>query len=184
MKHLTALWCSFSLTAAALPAGPQARAPEHTIDPGTAVDGRISRDIHEKLMELPYYGVFDYLSYGVNARTVTLVGRVTNPALKTDAVLAVKMIPGVERVTSQIQVLPATPGDTRIRIASYRALYGQPPLDRYAMQVLPPIHIVVANARVTLEGTAASQAEKNIAGAQAASVKGVLSVTNNLRVVR
>jgi len=72
--------------------------------------------------------------------------------------------------------------DDQIRMTEYRAIYGLPGLDRYALQNIPPIHIIVDNGRVTLEGVVASQGDKDTAGVQARGVSGVFSVTNNLRV--
>jgi len=85
-------------------------------------------------------------------------------------------------VDNQIQVLPLSSMDDGIRIAEYRAIYGQAGLDRYALQAVPPIHIIVANGKVTLEGVVATQADKDMAGLRANGVSGVFSVTNNLRV--
>jgi hyperosmotically inducible protein len=88
----------------------------------------------------------------------------------------------VERVDNQIQVLPLSPNDDKIRIATYRSIYGQPGLDRYALQAVPPIHILVDNGKVTLEGVVGTQADKDQAGIRANGVSGVFSVVNNLRV--
>jgi hyperosmotically inducible periplasmic protein len=107
---------------------------------------------------------------------------VTRPTLKSDAENVVKNIEGVERVNNEIQVLPLSPMDDRIRIAEYRAIFSQPGLDRYAMQAVPPIHIIVNNGKVTLEGVVANEADKNLAGIKANGVAGVFGVTNNLRV--
>src|SRR5450631_4703619 len=95
---------------------------------------RITREVRHELVMLPYYGVFDNLAYRVDGATVTLLGQVTRPALKSDAGNVVKQIEGVDKVDNQIQVLPLSPMDDRIRIAVYRSVYGQPGLDRYAMQ--------------------------------------------------
>ena len=131
---------------------------------------------------LPYYGVFDNLAYRVNGSAVELYGQVTRPTLKSDAENVVKKIEGVERVVNNIEVLPTSPDDDRIRLAEYRAIYGQTALNRYSLQAVPPIHVIVKNGHVTLEGVVASEGDKNIAGIQANSVPGVFSVTNNLRI--
>jgi len=149
---------------------------------GSRSEDRITREVRHELVMLPYYGVFDNLAYRVNGNTVTLLGQVTRPTLKSDAGNVVKGIEGVERVENQIQVLPPSPMDDRIRIAEYRAIYGQPPLDRYGLQAVPPIHIVVDNGRVTLEGVVANQSDKDMANIRANAVSGVFSVQNNLRV--
>jgi hyperosmotically inducible protein len=143
---------------------------------------RIVREVRHELVMLPYYGVFDNLSFKVEGSTVTLLGQVTRPTLKSDAGNVVKDVEGVEKVDNQIQVLPLSPNDDRIRIATYRAIFSQPGLDRYAMQAVPPIHIIVDNGKITLEGVVANQADKDRAGIQANGVSGAFGVTNNLRV--
>lgn len=143
---------------------------------------RIAREVRHELVMLPYYGVFDNLLFKVDGNTVTLLGQVTRPTLKSDAEKVVKDIEGVEKVSNHIQVLPLSSMDDRIRIATYRAIFGQPGLDRYAMQAVPPIHIIVDNGKVTLEGVVANQGDKDRAGIQANGVPGVFSVTNNLHV--
>jgi hyperosmotically inducible periplasmic protein len=149
---------------------------------GAGAQDRIVREVRHELVMLPYYGVFDNLSYRVDGGNVTLMGQVTRPTLKSDAGNVVKRIEGVERVDNQIQVLPLSPMDDSLRVAEYRAIYGHPGLDRYAMQAVPPIHIIMENGKVTLEGVVATQADKDMAGIRANGVSGVFSVVNNLRV--
>ncbi len=143
---------------------------------------RISREVRHELVMLPYYGVFDNLAYRVDGGVITLLGQVTQPTLKSDAGNVVKGIEGVTRVENQIEVLPLSPMDDGIRIATYRAIFGKPGLDRYAMQAVPPIHIIVANGKVTLEGVVATEGDRNQAGIYANGVSGVFAVTNNLHV--
>src|SRR5262249_19783596 len=134
---------------------------------------------HELVM-LPFLTVFDNLAFKVDGYNVTLLGQVTNPTLKSDAEKAVKRIEGVEKVDNQIEVLPGSPADDRIRQAVYRAIYSYPPMQRYAMPVLKPIRIVVKNGNVTLEGVVDSESDKTIAAMRARGVHGIFSVTNNL----
>jgi hyperosmotically inducible protein len=143
---------------------------------------RISREVRHELVMLPYYGVFDNLAYSVNGGIVTLFGQVTNPTLKSDAGNVVKKIEGVTKVDNKIEVLPLSPMDDQLRRAVYRAIYGDSSLNRYAMQAVPPIHIIVENGKVTLVGVVDSAADKNLAGIRANSVSGVFSVNNNLQV--
>jgi hyperosmotically inducible protein len=144
---------------------------------------RLVKEVHHELVMLPYYGVFDNLAYKVDPDgTVELFGQVSRPTLKSDAENAVKRIEGVQRVVNNIEVLPASPDDDRIRLAVYRAIFGNSVLSQYQMRAVPPIHIIVKNGHVTLEGVVARQMEKQIAGMQANSVPGVFSVTNDLRV--
>lgn len=142
------------------------------------------REVRHELVMLPYYGVFDNLSYRVDGYTVTLSGQVTRPTLKSDAENVVKGIEGVEKVVNEIVVLPLSPMDDRIRRATYRAIYGAPPLDRYALQAIPPIHIIVNNGKVTLVGVADSDSDKNVAGLKANGVSGVFSVDNQIQIAK
>ncbi len=148
----------------------------------TGNDGDLSKKVRHELVMLPYYNIFDNLSYRVDGDAVTLLGSVTNPVLKSDAEGVVKRIEGVRRVDNQIEVLPLSPMDNRIRIATARAIYGYPSLQRYGMGALPSIHIIVRNGNVTLEGVVANQADKNVAGIRANGVFGTFSVKNELRV--
>jgi hyperosmotically inducible periplasmic protein len=144
---------------------------------------RIIKEVHHELVLLPYYGVFDNLAYRVSPDgTVTLLGQVTRPTLKSDAQNVVKRIEGVERVDNQIQVLPLSSMDDQIRLATYRAIYGNTALAPYSLRAVPPIHIIVNQGRITLEGVVARQMDKQIAEVQAKSVPNVFSVTDNLRV--
>jgi hyperosmotically inducible protein len=113
---------------------------------------------------------------------VTLVGQVRKPTLKSDAERAVKNVEGVDTVDNQLEVLPLSPNDDRIRLRVYRAIYRTSSLERYAIQAVPPIHIIVKHGNVTLEGVVASQMDKNLANIKARGVPGTFKVTNNLRV--
>jgi hyperosmotically inducible protein len=131
---------------------------------------------------LPRIDVFDNITYRVDGHTVVLSGQVTQPIVKDDAGKALRGIEGIERVDNQIEVLPLSPNDDRLRLALYRAIYGFAALNRYALPVVKPIRIIVKNGRVTLEGVVATKGDKDIAGIRANGVHGVFSVTNNLQV--
>jgi hyperosmotically inducible periplasmic protein len=142
---------------------------------------RIIKEVRHELVMLPFYGVFDNLAYKVDPDgTVTLLGQVARPVLKSDAENSIKRIEGVTRVVNNIEVLPVSFEDDRIRREVYRAIYGNPALNEYQVRAVPPIHIIVKNGHVTLEGAVARAMDKQIAGVQANSVSGVFSMTNNL----
>jgi len=145
---------------------------------------RIQKEVRHELIMLPRLGVFDNLAYKVEGYNVTLLGQVTSPSLKSDAESSVKRIEGVEKVDNQIEVLPPSPMDDRLRVALYRAIYGYPALQRYAMPVVKPIRIIVRSGRVTLEGVVDGEGDKSIAGIRASGVRGIFSVTNNLVVAK
>jgi hyperosmotically inducible periplasmic protein len=148
---------------------------------GTGVKPLDERVRHELNM-LPFFSVFDYLTYRVDGDKVILTGEVTRPVLKHDAETAVSRISGVSAVDDQIKVLPLSGFDDRIRLAELRTVYGNTVLQRYGLVPSGPIRIVVKNGNVTLEGFVHSQMDKNVAGIAASSVPGVFSVTNNLTI--
>ena len=145
---------------------------------------RLAKEVRLEILMLPYFDVFDNIEFRVDGTCVTLLGHVTQPTLKRDAENAVKEIEGVEKVTNEIEVLPLSPNDDRLRVALYRAIYGFAPLQRYALPVIKPIRIIVKNGNLTLEGVVDSEADKNMVKLRANGVSGVFSVINNLRVER
>jgi len=144
---------------------------------------RLIREVRRELVMLPYYSVFDNLEYRVEGEVVTLLGQVTRPTLKSDAARAVMQIEGISNVVNQIEVLPLSPADDRIRRAVYRALFSEDSsLFRYAMGAVPPIHIIVKNGNVTLVGVVDNEADKTTASSRAIRVSGLFSLTNSLTV--
>ncbi len=180
MKLITSL-CAPGILALGLAGGLWAQSSSELFARGQA---RLEKEVRHELVLLPYYEVFDNLAYKVDGSMVTLLGQVTRPTLKSDAEKVVQRIEGVDRVDNQIEVLPLSPNDDRIRVAVYRAIYGTPGLDRYALRAVPSIHIIVKNGNVFLEGTAATEMDKNLAYVKSNGVSGVFSVTNNLRIER
>ncbi len=161
---------------------PQA-APMQRDQPSARSQERIQKEVRHELLMLPWFGVFDNISYKVDGYNVTLYGQVVRPSLKSDAENAVKHIEGVERVDNKIEVLPPSPMDDRLRIQLFHAIYGYEPLQKYALGVQKPIRIIVNNGHVTLEGVVDNEADKNAAGIRANGVPGIFSVTNNLQIV-
>ena len=159
----------------------QEKAAPHRRDP-MRQQAWLEKEVRHVLVMLPYYSVFDNLAFRVEGDKVTLLGQVTRPTLKSDAQAVVKRIEGVETVVNNIEVLPVSPNDDRIRLATYRAIYSTQGLDRYALQAVPPIHIIVKGGHVTLEGVVANETDKNLAYLKANGVSGVFSVTNHLQV--
>ena len=140
------------------------------------------KEVRHELVMLPYYNVFDNLSYRVDGSKVTLFGQVREPKLKSDAEKAVKSIEGVTAIDNQIEVMPLSASDDQVRREAYRAIYSKPTLQRYQLGAVPPIHIIVKNGDLTLEGVVANQMDKDVAGIAAKGVSGAHKVTNNLRV--
>ena len=182
--------------------------PAAAKEPASPIDG-----IRHELLQLPYYGVFDFLSFKYENGTVTLMGYASRPTLKTDAERAVRRVAGVDSVNDQIEVLPVSIGDDNLRWQTYYAIYRDSFLSRYApgggllwghrhpfadgfMPLGPsrfpgtepagdyPIHIIVKNGRITLLGVVDNQSDKNVAGIRAGGVRGSFGIDNELMVDR
>src|SRR6266550_3368165 len=124
---------------------------------------KLAKEVRHQLVMLPWYSVFDNLAYRIDRDKVTLLGQVTRPVLKSDAETAVKRIEGVASVKNDIEVLPLSPMDDQLRRAVFRAIYGEPGMQRYANQPIPAIHIIVKNGNVTLEGVVDGEMDRNLA---------------------
>ncbi len=143
----------------------------------------LAEKVRHELVMLPYYGVFDNLTFTLEgSNTVVLQGQVTQPILKSDAEAAARRVEGVEKVKNEIEVLPLSPFDDSIRLRTYRAIYSRPGFEKYAVQAVPPIHIIVKNGNITLDGVVGSQMDKTLAEMAARSIPGSFSVTDNLRI--
>ncbi len=179
MSGKSTLAMLFAVVATSIPLTAQTaqQVPERTVE-------RIQREVRHELLMLPYYNVFDIISYKVDGTVVTLLGYVTQPVLKKDAENVVKRIEGVEKVVNQIEVLPTSSMDDQLRLRLYAAIYRYPALERYALPVIKPIRIIVKNGNVILQGVVDSEADKNLVGIRANGVSGIFSVTNNLTVVK
>jgi hyperosmotically inducible periplasmic protein len=169
---------------------------------------RIAKEVQKRLASLTNYGVFDWITFGFHGKTVVLKGFASRPTLKSSAGNVLKAIPGVESVDNQIEVLPTSPNDDRIRAAVYSRIYTQPSLRKYnanqgsVAQAMRPggrsvawmaggitndpprgfhaVHIIVKNGNVILYGTVNNESDAAIAGMQANSAPGVFSVDNDI----
>jgi len=140
--------------------------------------------VRKELVTLPFFGIFDNMTFRVDGSTVTLMGAVNRPSLKDSAERVTLQVPGVTRVVNEIEVLPLSPFDDRIRLRVAYAIYGHNALNRYALGANPPIRIIVKNGEVTLEGVVNNAMDRNIANLAANGVPGVFKVTNRLRLDR
>jgi hyperosmotically inducible protein len=108
---------------------------------------------------------------------------VTRPTLKKDAQRRVEKVEGVDRVINQIEVLPLSPNDERLRRAVYRELFNfNSPLFRYGQQPVPSIHIIVNRGRLVLKGVVANKGDSDLANIKARGVPGLFEVRNDLKI--
>jgi hypothetical protein len=168
--------------------------------------------IRKELLQLPYYGVFDFIAFKYDpSGVVTLMGYAYHPSLKSDAERAVKRVPGVKEIADKIELLPPSPNDEDLRWKTYYAIYSDPFLSRYApgggtlwghthgfgLDFRPlgpgpflgmepagdyPIHIVVKNGRIALYGVVDNEADRTVAEMKARQVPGSFGVDNYLMV--
>lgn len=155
----------------------QDRSPEFT-------KSRIERSVRKEILSLPYYGVFDAIGYEVNGSTVTLTGYALRPYTKKDAEESVADLDGVTEVVNNIELLPLSPSDDRLRRRLLSAMSGQnSALYRYFLGTNPSIRLIVKNGHVFLEGFADRKSDADLAYIMAREVPGSFSVTNNLKVL-
>ena len=182
-KEMRALLTSFLLVAnAAAGTGTAAAASPQDKHRRTEekYHARLAKEVRHQLVMLPWYSVFDNLAFRIEGDRVTLIGQVTRPTLKSDAEATVKEVEGVASVKNEIEVLPLSSMDDQLRRALFRAIYSEAGLNRYAIQAVPTIHIIVKNGNVTLEGIVDTEMDKNLANMRANQVPNVFSVKNNL----
>ena len=146
----------------------------------SAKDVSLADKVRHELNMLPYYSVFDAITYQVTGDAVTLSGAVHYPILASDAANVVKSIPGVGSVSNQIEVLPLSRFDDQIRLAAWRTVYSWPTMSRVASMPLPPVRILVKNGDITLVGMVPSQADKDALNLRVNGIPNVFSVKNEL----
>jgi hyperosmotically inducible protein len=125
---------------------------------------------------------FNAITVSVENGVVTLGGTAYGPVDKSSAISDASYMPGVKDVVDEISVDPVSPMDDATRIRVYRAVYGFPMLNKYAIDPAQPIRISVQNGNVTLFGVVDSKADKDAAGIRANGVPGVFSVKNDLQI--
>jgi len=155
-----------------------------TTGSGPLTDSDIAAKVAHEIRMYSRYTIWDNISVRVNSGNLELMGQVSQPFKKADLQRIVQRVPGVTSLTNELEVLPVSFNDDNLRIRVARSIYRDPALSRYAIQAVPPIHIIVKNGHVTLEGVVDSEGDKNIAYIRANGVSGAFSVTNNLVVVK
>ncbi|MBZ5620641.1 MAG: BON domain-containing protein [Acidobacteriia bacterium] len=146
-------------------------------------DDAISKSVRHEVLMYPYYSIWDDVSFRVANGQVELIGAVNQPFKKADIERLVRRVPGVTSIANELKVLPVSFQDDRLRLQIARAIYRDPVFTRYAIQPVPPIHIIVDNGHVTLTGTVNNDMEKQIAGMRASGAGLSFGpITNNLQV--
>jgi hyperosmotically inducible periplasmic protein len=153
-----------------------------TVEAGRESAQEIANDVTRAIRSHPFFDIFDWVEGTVQGGVVTLKGAVREPWRRQEYQRLAEAVPGVTQVDNQIEVLPTSMYDDQIRVAAARAIYGDPRFVRYANRSLPPIHIIVKNGNVTLEGAVGSPLEKQLAETLVRTEVLSFQVVNNLRV--
>ncbi|MCS6816342.1 MAG: BON domain-containing protein [Blastocatellia bacterium] len=153
-----------------------------SISPESLSDQQIADAVARNIRTYAFYDIFDWITGDVNNGVVTLKGWVREPWRKSDYERLATRVPGVKEVRNDIQVLPTSIFDDQLRIRIARLIYHDPVFERYAFQPYPPIHIIVENGNVILEGTVSDPVERQLAETIVRGDTLALSVTNNLKV--
>jgi hyperosmotically inducible protein len=154
-----------------------------TAPTGPYTDAEIAAKAAHEIRMYSRYTIWDNINVRVNDGNLALIGQVSQPFKKQDLQRIAQRVPGVTSVTNQLEVLPLSFNDDNLRLRIARAIYRDPALSRYAIQAVPPIHIIVKNGHVTLEGVVNNDLEKTVATMRASSAGLSFGpVQNNLRV--
>ena len=146
-------------------------------------DEAIAKEVRHEVVMYPHYTIFDNIAFRVNQGSVELLGAVTQPYKKSDLGKTIERLPGVTGVKNDLEVLPLSDMDNHLRMQIARAIYRDASLSTLGFQALPPIHIIVDNGHVTLEGVVNTELQKQVAGVRASSAGLSFGpVVNNLRV--
>jgi hyperosmotically inducible protein len=173
------LTAAFAVTLSAATAMAKSTPPNA---PALTGDDAIAQKVMHEIRMYPYYTIWDDVNFRVDNGTVHLLGEVTQPWKKSALAKSMTGIPGVVTLDNELKVLPLSPFDDRLRAQVARAIYRDPVLSRYSVQVVPPIHIIVDEGHVTLTGVVNTELEKQVAGVRAGSSMSFGKVTNDLRV--
>jgi len=143
-------------------------------------DLQVARDVSRQVMTYPQFSIFDAVHMQIDEGVVTLIGKVTMPYKKNDLEKRIAKIDGVHQVVNRITVLPVSTFDDDLRFRIARAIYGNSNFWNYGSMANPPIHIIVENGHVTLDGVVNSNTDRMLARSIASSF-GAFSVTNDLK---
>jgi hyperosmotically inducible protein len=167
------------------------------------LDMALVQQVQKKLVGMPDYDVFDWVTFDMHGRTVVLHGFASRPLLKDEAKNVLKGVQGLEAVQNDIEVLPLSPNDDQIRASVYNRIYTEPSLSKYNAGAGPlyrgpsvarmaggitndpplgfhAIHIIVKNGQVTLYGTVLNKGDLELAYMRANAAPGAFRVTNDL----
>jgi len=143
-------------------------------------DLQVFKDIAKSVNRYTHYTIFDDVNAQIHDGVVTLTGKVTMPYKRDDIMKRVADVAGVIEVRDNIEVLPVSKFDDRLRVQIARAIYRNPNFWNYAIGPNPSIHIIVEHGHVTLTGVVNNNLDRTLARTLVNQF-GVMSVKNELK---
>ena len=150
----------------------------------TENDRILAERIGDQIRRSSYFTVFDDVEIGVDNGIVTLTGYVTTPLKSEELAKRASHVDGAQDFVNHLEVLPASLADDQLRIVITNTLYSDPIFSNYALQPVPPIHIIVRNSSVLLTGVVTSEIERRQAESIVRGISGIIGVQNSLRIER
>jgi hyperosmotically inducible protein len=143
---------------------------------------QIGEQARKDIVTYPWFTIFDWITLDVQGDRLIVNGQVTQPYKKQDIANFLAHVKGVAELDNNLEVLPTSEYDDSLRMAIARAIYNDPYFIHYGNQALPPIHIVVKNGNVTLEGVVLNQLDRAKADADARLAATFFNFTDNLQI--
>ena len=155
-----------------------------TVEGPNVPDAQLEQKLATKLryVRVGYDSTFDYFALGVKDGVVTVEGQDRTGVGRDEAFADIANMPGVKDVIDNVSLEPVSQFDDGLRLRALRVIYGDPVLNKYAIDPARPIRIIVSNGHVTLYGSVDIKMEKDVAGIRANQLFGAFSVDNKLQV--
>ncbi len=141
----------------------------------------LAREVSDRIRQYDLYTVYDVVDGFVRNGAVRLAGAVTEPKKAADLFERIAKVRGVQAIDNQIEVLPASQSDDRLRVRIATAIYSDEAFVNYS-RVDPPIRVIVNNGHVTLVGVVRAELERFKAESITRMIPGVLAFDNKVQV--
>lgn len=145
-------------------------------------DQKLGEEVVSEIRKYSRFTVFDDCSAYIKDGKVGLFGWVTEPYKKTEIEKRLHKVIGIQEFKNDIEVLPVSTSDQRLREILANRLYSDSTFSDFASMPIPPIHIIVFGSRVILTGVVGSQLQKQKAESIIRGTPGVLSLESRLRI--
>jgi hyperosmotically inducible protein len=141
----------------------------------------LAREVSDRIRHYDLYTVYDTVDGFVRNGGVRLAGAVTEPKKASDILERIAKIHGVQSIDNQVEVLPTSQSDDRLRVRIATAIYSDQAFENYS-RVDPPIRVIVNNGHVTLVGVVRAEVDRFKAESLTRMIPGVLAFENKVQV--